>query len=363
MSYCDKICYSAFRSDDPSFERAVDELMSQLPDDRVILRLVVFGAPENNEQYIEQRDILYRRVNCRLAGKLPVVSYVAQPPLEGHLVMELHSYLPDEGDRIYFRLHGLSPYILIENACGRFLFAGGFQSDLSSTIYRQSQEVFQSIQDLLKQEGFPLNTIIRQWNYVESITACEGNDQHYQMFNNARSECYATVNWKNGYPAATGIGSRCGGVLIDVDAVTFCSDSCFATPIDNKLQVAAHAYSSDVLEEAGRIKTTPKFERAKSMTLDGRSLIYISGTAATRGEESMRDVGVKRQLEITMENISQLIGDAGIRLLRVYLKHPEDYPTVKHCLNAYEDSVDISYLCADVCRNELLIEVEGIAIE
>ena len=49
MSYCDKICYSAFRSDDPSFERAVDELMSQLPDDRVILRLVVFGAPENNE--------------------------------------------------------------------------------------------------------------------------------------------------------------------------------------------------------------------------------------------------------------------------------------------------------------------------
>lgn len=364
MNYCDKICYSVYRSEEVSFERAVDELLSQLPDDgRVILRLIVFGAPEDNTRYMEQQRTLHNHVIDKFKCRLPVVSYVAQPPLGSKLVMEVHSYCPDGTDRLYFRLYGSFPYVLIENSCGRFLFAGGFQADLSTTIYRQSEEIFSLLQGLLKLEGFPINAIIRQWNYIESITVCEGNDQHYQMFNNARSEFYASASWENGYPAATGIGSRCGGMLIDVDAVTFNSDTCFATPIDNKLQVAAHAYSNDVLEEAGQIKTTPKFERAKSMTLEGKKLVYISGTAAIRGEESMRGVGVERQLEITMENVSQLTGEAEICLLRVYLKHPKDYPVVKRCLHSYEATIGISYLWADVCRDELLIEVEGMAIE
>ena len=41
-----------------------------------------------------------------------------------------------------------------------------------------------------------------------------------------------------------------GGILIDVDAVVFTTPDAFATPIDNKLQVAAHAYSEQVLEVA-----------------------------------------------------------------------------------------------------------------
>ena len=74
--------------------------------------------------------------------------------------------------------------------------------------------------------------------------------------------------------------------MIDVDAAVFTTPDAFATPIDNKLQVAAHAYSEQVLEVARQKKTTPKFERAKSMSFQDRKLIYISGTAAIRGEGS-----------------------------------------------------------------------------
>ena len=132
-----------------------------------------------------------------------------------------------------------------------------------------------------------MNSIIRQWNYIERITAFDGQDQHYQAFNNARSDFYSKTEWTNGYPAATGIGANLGGILIDVDAAVFTTPDAFATPIDNKLQVAAHAYSEQVLEVARQKKTTPKFERAKSMTFQDRKLIYISGTAAIRGEESL----------------------------------------------------------------------------
>ena len=150
--------------------------------------------------------------------------------------------------------------------------------------------------------------------------------------------------------------------MIDVDAVVFTTPDAFATPIDSKLQVAAHAYSEQVLEVARQKKTTPKFERAKSMSFQDRKLIYISGTAAIRGEESLKGVGLERQLRITMENIAELIADAKLVKLRVYLKNKSDYEEAERLMNTYGLNIPISYMWADVCRDELLIEIEGIAI-
>ena len=118
-------------------------------------------------------------------------------------------------------------------------------------------DAFRLLGYVLRREGFPVISIIRQWNYIERITAFDGPDQHYQAFNNARSDFYSKTEWANGYPAATGIGANLGGILIDVDAAVFTTPDAFATPIDNKLQVAAHAYSEQVLEVARQKKTTP----------------------------------------------------------------------------------------------------------
>ena len=155
--------------------------------------------------------------------------------------------------------------MVLENSCGRFLFAGGFHGDvLNQSVLQQSDTIFTLIDALLKQEQFPINSIVRQWNYIEKITSFDGDDQHYQMFNNARSAFYNQTAWEQGYPAATGIGTDWGGVLVDLDAFVPASDACYITPIDNKLQVAAPAYSEKVLEAAKQHKSTPKFERPTS---------------------------------------------------------------------------------------------------
>ena len=52
--------------------------------------------------------------------------------------MEVHSYVPDAQDRITFRHYQGVPYVLLENASGRFLFAGGFQGDCTPFGYRAS---------------------------------------------------------------------------------------------------------------------------------------------------------------------------------------------------------------------------------
>ncbi|MDR1200242.1 MAG: endoribonuclease L-PSP [Tannerellaceae bacterium] len=364
MNYCDKIKYTVYATEKASFPIMVDNLLKQIPGNESTLRLAFFGTPATNEEYIARRTILRDKVRSQYGDNEPNLSYVSQPPLNAPLILEVHSFIPDPDDIIIYKKLQEYPYVILENADARFLFAGGFQSDVvNKSIGQQANEVFEKINELVKLEDFPINSIIRQWNYIEKITCCQEENQNYQSFNNARSHFYAKTNWVNGYPAATGIGANLGGMLIDLDAVTFKSPYAYTIPIDNKLQVAAHAYSEKVLEKAQKQQTTPKFERAKSITFSDRRLIYISGTAAIRGEESLKGVGLERQLHITMENIAQLTGNAKPVMLRVYLKDKEDYQLSKRLMSEYNLPIPISYMCADICRDELLIEIEGIAID
>lgn len=364
MNYCDKIRYHLFTAEKASFPEMVDQLLSQLPQAETILRLAFFGTPNTNEEYLRRRGILRKKIKQKFGAAEPTISYVSQPPLDAPLIVEVHSFLPDPDDRISYHVYEDFPYVVLENVTGRFLFAGGFQGNVGiDSIQEQSDRVFNEIDEVLKREDMPISQIIRQWNYIERITDFEEDDQHYQSFNNSRSRFYAKTKWGGGYPAATGIGANLGGVLVDFDAVKFKVADAFSTPIDNKLQVAAHAYSDQVLETADQLKTTPKFERAKSMTFGERRLVYISGTAAIRGENSLEGVGLEKQLQITMENIAELTGEAKPVLLRVYLKYPEDYEEAARLMDSYQLQIPISYMWADVCRDELLIEIEGIAIE
>jgi len=363
MNYCDKIKYTIYQTEKNEFPLMVEALLNQIAETDTVVRLAFFGTPADNEQYITRHDIIKSSIRERFGDKMPAISYVSQPPLNAPLILEVHSYHAGKEDTVLYKRIDEFSYVLIEKYRGTYYFAGGFQSDIiNNTIAKQSIEVFEKINCLLEKERFPVNSIIRQWNYIEQITACEEEDQNYQSFNNARSDFYATTAWENGYPAATGIGTNLGGVLIDFDAVLFTSPHSYATSLDNKLQIAAHAYSGKVLARAQKQKATPKFERAKRMTFGDKKLIYISGTAAIRGEESLKGVGLQRQLQITMENIYELIGETPPVMLRVYLKNKEDYEESRQLMDAYKLDIPISYMWADVCREELLIEIEGIAI-
>lgn len=363
MSYCNKIHYSRLTASTKNFASAVDELLMQLPKED-ILRIVLFGIPESKEDYAN-KFLIFKEKVIHLVGKhVPVLSWVSQPVLDTPWTLEVHSYHLDGKEQILYRQHENIPYVVLDNEFGRFLFAGGIQEN--TTRMNRGQQAIQAfclLKQILNKESFPVNSIVRQWNYIEQITGYDETGQHYQSFNNARTTFYANTDWTEGYPAATGIGTNMGGVLIDVDAAVFHHPNAFTAPIDNKLQIAAHAYSGKVLEESCQKKTTPKFERAKSLNIKGNRLIYISGTAAIRGEESLKGVGLKQQLHITMDNISQLTGNAYLTLLRVYLKNQEDYDAAKQELESYQLDIPIFYLQADVCRDELLIEIEGIATE
>lgn len=363
MSYIDKIHYTVLKTAENDFVSMVGSLIGGLVLEGHILRIVVFGRPDGNRQYSERQAILMEAVRKRFGTEMPVVSYVAQPSLDCGLQMEIHYCKCSDDLKVSYKSFDGFPYVTVEDAGGCYLFGGGLQSDLDKDIYDQASDVFRKMKKLLYDEGYAIDDVVRQWNYIERITDFHRGQQHYQMFNNARSELYSQGRWSAGYPAATGIGTDCGGVLVDFDAVRFTSSLCSVLPVDNDLQIAAHEYSENVLKEAGTGRTTPKFERAKSLNYEEGRLIYISGTAAIRGEGSIGNSDVEYQYEVTMENIARLTADAELDILRVYLKDERHYPLVCDRINREYGSCAISFMRADVCRDELLIEIEGVAFD
>ena len=143
MNYCDKIHYNIYTTGVAAFSEMVDALLAQLPQDEQILRLAFFGMPNDNEQYVSRRIMLREKIRKFYGNHEPVLSYVSQPPLNAGLILEVHSYKADEDDHITFRRHGGFPYVVLENADGRFLFAGGLHGDvINFGIQQQSAEVF-----------------------------------------------------------------------------------------------------------------------------------------------------------------------------------------------------------------------------
>jgi enamine deaminase RidA (YjgF/YER057c/UK114 family) len=143
-------------------------------------------------------------------------------------------------------------------------------------------------------------------------------------------------------------------------------------PIDNPEQIAAHSYSKNVLVgEECILKTTPKFERARFLELFGKKVIFISGTASIRGENTIGIGDPALQTEVTIDNIKQLYSDKVLSKIsngdlvaryghaRIYVKDRKDFAAIKKTFRMHFGNLPVVYIVADICRPDLLVEIEG----
>lgn len=345
-----------------TIEKMAQEILYKISTEKRILKIVFFAGAEGNEEYLKNRSILIDSTCKHFPTDTPLVSYVAQHTASGHLTAEVITL--EQEATIIRRTN----YIILESNGTRELMTSGIIPDsINGSTFTQSTEIFGCIAKILGESRFSANDIYRQWNYIEGITVENDGSQNYQEFNDARSIFYSAAEWDNGYPAATGIGSSAGGVMVDLYAV---QGKEINSPIDNPLQIAAHSYSQKVLAQNTQAtlpeKTTPKFERAR---ITGTT-IHISGTAAIRGEASSESNDILAQTEATMqimnhlvakENIPALCNDTEYDFLRIYVKHRDDIPQVQQYMEQHYPTPLKHYLVSDICRPELLIEIEGTA--
>ncbi len=298
-----------------------------------------------------------------------VLSFIAQAPLTCKIIIEAFYYDPSLWKAQYISLNGNSAALFVNDSSQ--ILIGTVQSNSEESCKVDSENAFKNLSTIFTKAGFSVNSIVRQWNYLEDIVGFDGEEQRYQEFNDVRSIYYGDAFLENGYPAATGIGMSYGGVIIEFVAVNS-EDYVLTKPVDNPGQIAAHVYSDKVLVgQECVLKTTPKFERARFFQYDDKKLIFISGTASITGEKTVGVGDPELQTEVTIQNIQRLYSREVLQGLsenvlhpkyghaRVYVKNREDFKVIKGTFEKHYGNLPVVYIIADICREDLLVEIEG----
>jgi chorismate lyase/3-hydroxybenzoate synthase len=197
--------------------------------------------------------------------------------------------------------------------------------------------------------------VLRLWNYLDAINLGAGDAERYRLFCAGRMR--GLTGWRRpDYPAATAIGRRDGARVLQVFGLAAGHPG---TPLENPRQTSAWRYP----REYG--PTPPAFARAM-LAPDGQLL--ISGTAAVVGHASRHRDDLVAQFDETTANLASLLAAAGSgsglgssSLLKVYIRNPADAPRVLERLRAQVPGLGgLLALAGDVCRSELLVEIDGV---
>jgi chorismate lyase / 3-hydroxybenzoate synthase len=232
----------------------------------------------------------------------------------------------------------------------------------ADALLRATELAYQEIFDVL--DGTDHRHLVRIWNYLPNINAQADGDERYRHFNAARQMAFrksgrATMGT---VPAASALGSPAGSPL----SIYFLAARSSPRMIENPRQTSAYHYPP----KFGR--HSPIFSRACVWGEPGRSKLFISGTASIVGHESIHGGDVEAQTRETLVNISALVAEANRivgapryspqdLMLKVYVRNASDLPAVKATLAERLGTVaGIVFLQADVCREDLLVEIEAV---
>lgn len=211
-------------------------------------------------------------------------------------------------------------------------------------------------------EGF---SICRIWNYMHDINGYDpdfdgkNRMERYWDFNRSRLYVFSQFAACERYPAASAIGVTGQNYLYlhaTKDVVNY---------FENPRQISAFEYP----DQYG--PASPSFSRATLVTGPSEKLIHISGTASIVGHETLFVGNIDGQLDTIFDNITLLLesisataeSDEAVELLliKIYVRVVSTLTHIRARVEAQYPGVPKRYLRGDICRKDLLVEIEGVA--
>jgi len=237
----------------------------------------------------------------------------------------------------------------VSGACNEEFAFGAVTLDEagSGSLEAAVQAAYVSIFDFLDEAGFAAP--VRFWNYLTAITRDDGGLERYRRFNVGRHWAFAARLRQPMPPAASGVGGRHGASVI-----YFLAAHEPARTVENPRQVSAFAYPPVYGPRS------PSFSRA---SIHARGGLFISGTASIVGHESRHIGDLRGQIAETIENLRALMDAMAAPAqwaFKAYLHNPADHEIVDRALAAaFGPGCPRLYLHGDICRAELLVEIEA----
>jgi chorismate lyase/3-hydroxybenzoate synthase len=220
---------------------------------------------------------------------------------------------------------------------------------------------------------------VRLWNHIPDIhRKMDDRRDRYMVFNAGR---YRAFSSRYGGPGAfdkeiataSGIGHDGKDLIVHC----LCAKRP-GVPASNPRQIPPHRYSA----RYGPLP--PCFARAT--VLSKAKMILVGGTASIRGEDSLHAASLPLQLLETLTNLASVVEAASAKFaraksgarrsgaqqqeewlgrfrdVRVYYPRPADRDALETMVHgAFDAGCRIEMRRADLCRAELLVEIEGVA--
>lgn len=217
---------------------------------------------------------------------------------------------------------------------------------------------------------------VRFWNFIPGIHAEMGGGlDRYMVFNAGRFAAFCewfgpadTFNRRVPTASAVGVDASASDGALVIHAL---ASTEAGAPMENPRQIPAYSYS----QRYGPLP--PCFARATRIDDgEGSVRLFVGGTASIVGEDSQHEGDVRRQTLETFDNLARLVTHvhgltslepladplARFTALRVYVVRKPDATVVRELVAArLASTCVVEYACADLCRRELLVEIEGVA--
>jgi enamine deaminase RidA (YjgF/YER057c/UK114 family) len=222
--------------------------------------------------------------------------------------------------------------------------------DRSASRCEQALSVLDQLRKALEAAGMGIENIVRTWFFVDRIL------DWYGEFNAARSSVFDKWGlFDRILPASTGIGAaNSHGAALVADAIAMRCDTrtLEMRNVVSPLQCPAMTYKSS-------------FSRAVEMKVPGGRQLYISGTASIAPDGKSAHRGdLDRQIALSMSVVREILLSRGMEWSDVsrgvaYFKGAPNVAALeRYCRVSGIPDLPLAIASADICRDDLLFEIE-----
>lgn len=246
--------------------------------------------------------------------------------------------------------------------------------DGGTPLERATYDAYRALFDVLDALG--IAHPLRIWNTVPAINALQFGIERYRQFNIGRQRAFDVCRraLTGSVPAACALGSV---VPVTGDtppaaplAIHFIATRTPADPVENPRQVSAYHYPAEYGPRA------PTFARAAAWPGDDAApLLFVSGTASIVGHRTVHRGDIVAQTRETIANLAAVLEQAARQghgpfaladlNYRVYVRDADDAVALAAIERALRDAAGSGvrplFVHADVCRDDLLVEIEASA--
>jgi enamine deaminase RidA (YjgF/YER057c/UK114 family) len=244
-------------------------------------------------------------------------------------------------------------YLVLQNINGSPCSSGDHESRT-----QQARRMLDRAERILRENNTSYNSVVRTWFYLADIL------DWYPAFNKVRSEKYGEFGIMPGpqdrsllLPASTGIsGETCAGSACTMDLIAVAGPD-GSTPVVRQLSNA---------EQLDAFRYGSAFSRGALIRDSDVTILQVSGTAAIDGKgKSMFAGDFRGQVSATLKKVEALMGQAGaglkdITAATIFVKRPEYAGIFREMARERGlEEFPAVYIVADVCRDELLFEIDA----